>query len=95
MRCTVAELQDRLSYAEFCEWLAFMSVEPIGDRRSDLHFAMLESLIANVNRDPKQRSKAYEVKDFLFDFWDDRPKPSLLDKFKAIAERINAQNGVT
>ena len=89
MHCTVAEIQDRISYAEFCDWLAFMTIEPIGDRRLDLHFAMLSAFIANVNR--ASQSKVYEVKDFLIDFWEDRPKPSLLDKFMAMAQTINAQ----
>jgi hypothetical protein len=94
-RCTVEELQNRMSYVEFCQWIVFMAVEPIGDRRMDLHFAMLETLLANMNRDLKQRFKAYEIKDFLVDFWDDRPKPSLRDKFMSIAGAINAQNGAS
>ena len=91
MRCTVGELQDRISYEEFYQWLAFMSVEPIGDRRLDLHFAMLSTLIANVNRDPKQRSKPFELNDFMIDFWEDKPKLSLKDKFLLMSEIINAQ----
>jgi hypothetical protein len=88
----VAEIQDRMTYDEFYEWLAFMSVEPIGDRRSDLHFAMLAALIANVNRDVNQRPQAYKLEDFQPDYWEERLPLSLKDKFLLIAAQINALN---
>lgn len=55
----------RISYRTFVEWQAFVSLQPIGFRRTDWHFAMLMSLLANINRDTKKRFQPYEAKDFL------------------------------
>ena len=46
--------------------MAYYSLEPFGDELVllDEHFARLQALIANVNRDPKKRRKAFEPDDF-------------------------------
>jgi hypothetical protein len=46
--------------------MAYYNLEPFGDELAlmDNHFASLQALIANVNRDPKQRHKAFEPDDF-------------------------------
>ncbi len=46
--------------------MAYYNLEPFGDEMAlmDNHFASLQALIANVNRDPKKRSKAFEPDDF-------------------------------
>lgn len=46
--------------------MAYYSLEPFGDELAlmDNHFASLQALIANANRDPKKRRKAYEPDDF-------------------------------
>lgn len=93
MHCTVEELQERMTYEEFQQWLALMEIEPVGEQRMDLRFAMLSALIANVNRDAQKRPQAYKLEDFLPDFWNERPAPSLRDKFMLLAAAINAQNG--
>jgi len=61
---TVAELGQRMSSAELTEWMAFFSLEPWGTEVEDWRAAMVASVIANVNRDPKKR-KPYEPKDFM------------------------------
>lgn len=60
---TVGELSSSLSSRELMEWMAFDSMEPIGDRRGDLQNAMLMCLLANINRDPKK--SPYRVSDFI------------------------------
>lgn len=46
-----------------------MTMEPPLANRLELAIAMLTCLMANANRDPKQRPRGFEVKDFLMD-WD-------------------------
>ena len=41
---------DEMSSMEFAEWNAYFQVEPFGNVLQDVHFATLESLIANANR---------------------------------------------
>ncbi|MCL5995491.1 MAG: DUF4035 domain-containing protein [Chloroflexi bacterium] len=54
-----------MSSREFSEWMAYYNLEPFGEERADLRMAMLASLIANVNRDPRKHSKPFEPKDFM------------------------------
>jgi len=54
-----------LSGKQFTEWMAYAELEPFGEERADLRMAILASLIANVNRDPKKKSSPYEVSDFM------------------------------
>lgn len=54
-----------MSSKEFAEWMAYAQIEPFGDERADMRMAILASLIANVNRDPKKKSTPYEVSDFM------------------------------
>ena len=46
--------------------MAYYNLEPFGDELAlmDEHFAGLKSLIANANRDPKKRRKAFGPGDF-------------------------------
>lgn len=62
---TVEELGQRMSSRELSEWMAFFSLEPWGCEVEDWRFAMLASVIANVNRDPKKHRKPFEPRDFL------------------------------
>lgn len=90
----MGELKQRMGYSEFVEWLAYYQVEPFGEARQDLRNAMLLSMFANINRDPKKRANAFVVSDFMPKFWEtEEEKPSLFQKFRAMSEVINAQNG--
>lgn len=62
---TVAELLSRVSSAELTEWMAFYRLEPWGSEVEDWRFGMVASVIANVNRDPKQRRKPFDPPDFM------------------------------
>jgi hypothetical protein len=58
-----------MSSAEFVEWQAFQRLEgQLGPGREDWRVAMVASVIANGNRDPKRHSRAFEPKDFIPDW---------------------------
>lgn len=44
---TVAELGERMSSAEFSEWMAFYNIEPFGEERADLRQALTTSAVHN------------------------------------------------
>lgn len=72
---TVAELKERMSYAEFVDWQAYYLIEPFGGVRDDLHAALVVAMLANVNRDPKKHKAAYKVSEFMPDWWKDKADP--------------------
>ena len=47
MGCTVAELQDRMSSAEFTEWIAFYGLEPFGWWAESRGPALVATMIQN------------------------------------------------
>lgn len=54
---------------------AYYQLEPWGEWRADFRIAQLCALIANTNRDPKKRAKAYEASEFMvFDKADEARK---------------------
>lgn len=66
---TVTDLQDRMPNREWLDWAALWTIEPWGDVREDMHAAQITTVLANINRDRKQRRKAYTLEDFMPDFW--------------------------
>ncbi|MDT0305060.1 phage tail assembly protein T [Streptomonospora wellingtoniae] len=66
---TVEELLARISSRELSEWIAFEKrAGPLGQRRGDIHMAVITSAIYNVNR--KKGSKAIDPEKLL-PKWDD------------------------
>lgn len=63
LHSTVADLQLRMSSAEFGEWKAYYSLEPFGDRIADIRMGTLASVIANVNRG--KDTPPYKPNDFI------------------------------
>ncbi len=59
----MGELERSLGARELDEWHIYSSIEPFGAYRDNIHTAMLCSLIANVNRQPK--SRPFEWKEFM------------------------------
>src|SRR5262245_28978578 len=51
---TVGELVARMSAEEFTAWRGLDAWAPIGDERADRHAALIATILANVNRDPKR-----------------------------------------
>lgn len=64
-----------ISSLELSEWLAFASVEPIGERRRDYHSAQMAAAIYEAHRDRKRRLQPYGPGDLLYDWWHDKPAP--------------------
>lgn len=63
MGVPVAELQNRMSAAEFAEWMAFYEIEPFGWQADFSGHAQTAATIANVNR--SKDTKPYKVSDFM------------------------------
>lgn len=83
-----------MSSREFAEWVAYYGLEPFGEERADLRMAVVASLIANANRDPKKRKRPFEPRDFMPQFGQETPEPSpemMLEKVKL----LNAMFGGT
>jgi len=87
--------QQAISSAEFAEWQAYYRLEPFGEERADLRTGILAALIANVNRDPKQRKKPYEPADFMptFDKQSKATAPQSIDEQLMIIEMLNIAFG--
>lgn len=54
-----------MSAEQFDEWTAFYLLEPWGEQRTEEMIAILCSIVANANRDPKKRSKPFTQADFM------------------------------
>jgi hypothetical protein len=86
----VAELQARMSQAEFIDWMAYYQIDPFGGQ-----VAELLAMLANVNRDAKKRATPYTPTDFAAYQFSKRtttaavtPPTNLLAKFKALTEDL-------
>jgi hypothetical protein len=64
----VRELLLRLDSHELTEWQCYYALEPFGEERADLRMGIATSVLANVNRNPEQRSEPYTAKDFMPQF---------------------------
>jgi len=60
---TVRELLSRVDSRELAEWVAYNSIDPIGNFRSDLQSGIVASTIANVNRG--KNTNPYSPQDFM------------------------------
>lgn len=57
-----------ITWTDFVGWLSYSELEPFDERRADYRTASVVTMLANVNRDPKTRSRAYKLEDFLLEF---------------------------
>ena len=65
-RADVDQFLSELSSRQVAEWLAFEQVAgPVGQAHDDILAGVVASTVANVNRDPKKRQKAYQPSDFV------------------------------
>lgn len=67
---SVRRAQVEIDAAEFAEWMAYYTMEPWGEDRSDLRAGIIASTIANTQRG--KRTKAFKPSDFMPNF--DRPR---------------------
>ena len=54
-----------MSAAEFASWCTYASLEPFGSEAQDWYQAHLASVLANIHRDVKRQSDAFEIGDFV------------------------------
>jgi hypothetical protein len=71
-----------MEYSEYIEWLAYMRIEPLGERRADLQFAMLMAVIVNLWSDKKKKPG-----DFMPDYWGDHAV-GMEEKFRQLAAAL-------
>lgn len=60
-----AKMLSEMRPSELGAWAALWAVDPFDERRADLRTGIIASVLANVNRDPKRRSKAWVPTDFM------------------------------
>ncbi len=60
---THREMMDRMSAAEFNEWIAFDRIEPIRSDAAAWQVASLELMYLNAHRDNEQRSTPYTLEE--------------------------------
>ena len=48
------------------EWMQYEHLEPFGAWRDNFHSAMIATLIANANRDPKRRPQPLKMSEFFY-----------------------------
>ena len=82
--CTVAELQQRMSSAEFAEWVAFAQVEPFGFEADFLGHAQTAAIVANTNR--SKDTPAYKIEQFM----PKRAEPQTTDQMRQFAAIFTA-----
>jgi len=61
----------QMSWPQFCDWVEYAELEPFGEERADMRSALIASILANVNRDPKKKTSPYTIGDFML-FPDER-----------------------
>lgn len=88
----VEEMLRRTSSAELTEWAAYEQLNgPLGGQRMDVLFAQLCAVVANAQRDKKQ--KKAKPKDFLPQWDHGRGAPQSWQQHKSIAKALNAAFG--
>lgn len=92
-RPDVDHLLAELSARQFDEWIAFYSIEPWGEERADLRAGIVASTVANVNRNPKQRSKPYSPKDFMPVYDKPPKKQQTMEEMLRVVEMMNTAFG--
>ena len=87
---TVAELGERMSSAEFTEWMAYDRIDPFGEERADLRQAMTSSGVHNLLQAQTKKPKYLEPKDFML--FSDKPKekPKAANTPEAMMAKFNA-----
>lgn len=59
------KLVDEAGFWQLGLWAALRKINPWGENRADLRLAILCALLANINTDPKKRSKPWSFRDFM------------------------------
>ena len=84
------EMLQRMPSTEFSEWIAFASIEPIGDARADMQAAIIACTFANYFKAANgSKSKPCSIEDFMPKF--DPPKQQSADYMKAIMKTLSGK----
>jgi hypothetical protein len=79
-----------MSHAEFVDWAAFASIEPLPEARADLRNALSMLILAHIHRG--KGGKKLKLEMFLPDWWADRRDPRrLAAKFMALTANLNEE----
>lgn len=89
---TVRELLARVDSRELSEWMAFATLEPLGDARGDLQAAIVASTVANTARNPKKRRRPFAPAEFIPDFDRQRRQQTWQEQL-AFVEMLNTAFG--
>lgn len=85
LHMTVAEVQARMSVAEFIEWQAYIAIEPLGEHRADIRTALLMQQQLAIWKE--KNAKLPELDTFIADWWGQQqpaaqPPLTLAEKFR-------------
>ena len=92
----VEEMLSKISAKKFIRWVAFLNIDPQGERRADLRTGIIASTLANINK--KKDTKAYDASDFMpsFKAYEIKAKQSkggqTLEQMKSILLSIHKTN---
>jgi hypothetical protein len=78
----VDAMLESMSSAQFTAWMQYYGIEPFGHSMMDVHFATIESILANANR--AKGKPAVQPKDFLLS------KPSLRQNAHDLYARLKS-----
>lgn len=71
-----------MSSAEFTEWIAYNSIEPIGETRGDIQAARICQLLAAAHG---KRGAKFKLSEFMPDWWNERrPKAQTPEEMAAV-----------
>lgn len=66
---SIGEGLQHITAIELAEWEAYYQIEPFGEKRMDLRFAMLMALLANLlTYSENGKKREYKPEDFMPDF---------------------------
>lgn len=85
----------QLTAREFLGWSAYAELEPFGEERGDIRAALIATVLANINRDPKRRPQAFRLEDFMLKFDSEvaRKRPQTWQEKLAIVRAIAVAYG--
>lgn len=82
-----------LSVRQFQEWLAYMDLEPIDERRADFRAASIVQALYNINRDVKRYPTPFKLDDFVLKFEDaPKQKQDVVTKLKLLAAMFTGKH---
>lgn len=77
-----------LTASQLNEWMAYASIEPFGEFRSELRHGQQMAMTANINRDSKAKPEPFTATDFM-NFVEKEPeKQYTQEELEAYAEKI-------